>query len=339
MIDPDIVAAHLDRLAKPKGSLGRLEELAVRLGSIQGTLAPQTKPRRLLVFAGDHGVVADGVGIWPQAVTEAMIGVIASGRASCSALAAAFDASVVLVDVGSVGSGSPAGDVYRDRRVGRGTASLASVPAMTPDAFWLAWMAGQAAVADARADGMRILAVGEIGIGNTTPAAALIALGCEVDSDALVGSGAGATDETLQRKRDVVRAAVARARDMIEDDPVAAMASVAGFEIVAMAGAIAAAADADLPVVLDGVVSGAAAIIAQSVDPAALETAIAAHVSAEPAHAVALQRLGLVPFLDWRLRLGEGTGALLILPMLDAAAALLMDVAKLDEVMAGTSAS
>lgn len=335
MIDPEKVAAHLDRLAKPKGSLGRLEELAVRLGSIQGTLKPETKPRRLIVFAGDHGVVADGVGIWPQAVTGAMVATIAAGRASCSALARAFDASVRLIDVGSVIDDMPSSPIYCDRRVGRSTASLAQGPAMTADEFWAAWMAGQATVAEARADGVRVVVLGEIGIGNTTAAAALIALGCEQDSDALVGAGAGATAETLQRKRAVVREAVARARTVIADDPVAAMAAVAGFEIVAMAGAIAAAGDAELPVVLDGVVSGAAAIVAQAVDPAALETAIASHVSAEPAHRIALERLGLEPFLDWGLRLGEGTGGLLMLPMLDAAAALLEDVATLDEVTGG----
>lgn len=338
MIEAEKVAAHLDLLAKPKGSLGRLEELAARLGSIQGTLAPETKPRRLLVFAGDHGVVNDGVGIWPQAVTSAMINVIAAGRASCSALAGAFDVSVTLVDVGSAMSAVPAG-IYQDRRVARGTASLAQGPAMTPDQFWKAWMAGQAAVADARAEGVRVLLVGEIGIGNTTAAAALIALGCEQDSDPLVGAGAGATADTLERKRAVVRAAVARSRALIEDDPVAAMAGIAGFEIVAMAGAIAAAGDADLPVVLDGVVSGAAAIVAQAVDPAALETAIASHVSAEPAHRIALERLGLEPYLDWGLRLGEGTGALLMMPMLDAAAALLRNVAKLDELTVGAGST
>jgi nicotinate-nucleotide--dimethylbenzimidazole phosphoribosyltransferase len=338
MIEAEKVAAHLDLLAKPKGSLGRLEELAARLGSIQGTLAPETKPRRLLVFAGDHGVVNDGVGIWPQAVTSAMINVIAAGRASCSALAGAFDVSVTLVDVGSAMSAVPAG-IYQDRRVARGTASLAQGPAMTPDQFWKAWMAGQAAVADARAEGVRVLLVGEIGIGNTTAAAALIALGCEQDSDPLVGAGAGATADTLERKRAVVRAAVARSRALIEEDPVSAMAGIAGFEIVAMAGAIAAAGDADLPVVLDGVVSGAAAIVAQAVDPAALETAIASHVSAEPAHRIALERLGLEPYLDWGLRLGEGTGALLMMPMLDAAAALLRNVAKLDELTVGAGST
>lgn len=332
MIEPERVAEHLDQLAKPKGSLGRLEELAIRLGSIQGTLAPVTEPRQLIIFAGDHGAVADGIGIWPQAVTAAMMQLIASGRASCSALAAASRTGVTLVDVGSAAAEVPCGEIYRDRRVSLGTRSIASGPAMSPDEFWKAWMAGQDAVSEAVEKGARILALGEIGIGNTAAAAAIISLGCECDSGPVVGAGAGATPETLARKRDVVRSAVERARALIDSDPVAAMASLAGLEIVAMAGAIAAASDKDTVIVLDGVVSGAAAIIAQAVDPAALETSIASHVSAEPAHRVALERLGLRPFLDWNLRLGEGTGALLMLPMLDAAAVLLKDVAKLRDV-------
>lgn len=332
MIEEERVAAHLDSLAKPPGSLGRLEELAVRLAAIQGTLAPRTRPRRLFVFAGDHGVVADGVGIWPQDVTSAMLRVIASGRASCSALAAISNTPVELVDVGSKIAEPPVGPVYSDRRVARGTLSLASGPAMTAEQFWAAWTIGHDTIEAARSDGVLVVALGEIGIGNTTSAACLIALGCEVAADDVVGSGAGSTPETLERKRQVVRDAVARARSLVEADPVAAMASVAGFEIVAMAGAIAAASHADMPVVLDGVVSGAAAIIAQAVDPAALETTIASHQSVEPAHRIALERLGLKPYLDWQMRLGEGTGALLMIPMLDAAAALTANVATLKEV-------
>lgn len=332
MIEPERIAEHLDSLAKPPGSLGRFEELAIRLGSIQGTLAPQTRPRRLFIFAGDHGVVDDGVGIWPRDVTAGMLRVIASGRASCSALAAVSDTPVELVDVGSAISEPPEGPIYRDQRVARGTLSLARGPAMSAEQFWAAWTCGHETIEAARAHGVRVAALGEIGIGNTTPAACLIALGCEVETDDVVGSGAGSTAESLARKRQVVRDAVARARQLLADDPVASMASVAGFEIVAMAGAIAAAAHADMPVVLDGVVSGAAAIIAQAVDPAALETAIASHQSAEPAHRIALERLGLKPFLDWQMRLGEGTGALLMLPMLDAAAALTTNVATLKEV-------
>lgn len=332
MVSSDDIAQHLDGLAKPPGSLGKLESLAARLAVTQGTLKPQTKPRKLLIFAGDHGVVVEGVGLWPSAVTAAMIGVIASGRASCSALAASSGTPVALIDVGSQIATAPAGKIYTDARVARGSANLAQVPALTPGQFWAAWTVGEAAMNAAAKDGCKVVALGEIGIGNTTAAACLVALIAQADPDLVVGAGAGSTLETLAKKRLVVAEAVERAIEYVSSDPVTAMASVAGYEIVAMAGAIAAAAHADVTVVLDGVVSAAAALIAASVDPAALETAIASHVGSEPAHAIALEKLALEPFLDWQLRLGEGTGALLLLPMLDAAANLLSGVATLKEV-------
>ncbi len=332
MISAGDITAHLDGLAKPPGSLGQLEKLAARLATVQGTLRPVTKPRRLLMFAGDHGVVADGVGIWPSEVTAAMIGVIANERAASSALAKASGTAIDLIDAGSKSVSVPKSAIYRDERVAKGTKSLAHEAAMTADQFWKAWMTGDAALNRAKAEGVRVIAVGEIGIGNTTPAACLIALIANASPDQVVGPGAGATPKSLAKKLSVVGKAVARARLMFESDPVTAMASVAGYEIVAMAGAIAAAAQADITVVLDGVVTAAAALIAATIDPAALETAIAAHVGAEPAHKIALEKLELEPFLDWQLRLGEGTGALLLMPLLDAAAALLTDVATLKEV-------
>jgi len=332
MLDAETVKDHLDSLAKPPGSLGKLEALAIRLAVTQGTLKAKTKPRKLLIFAGDHGVVEEGVGIWPSAVTSAMIGVIANGRASCSALAACCDTPVALIDVGSMIEAPPGGAIYRDARVARGSGNLAQGHALTPDQFWAAWMVGEEALNACAKEGCKVVAVGEVGIGNTTAAACLIALIAQADPGATVGQGAGSTSVTLAKKHEVVADAVARAIEYTDSDPVTAMAGVAGFEIVAMAGAIAAAAHAEVTIVLDGVVSAAAALIAASVDPAALETAIASHTGAEPAHAIALEKLGLEPFLDWQMRLGEGTGALLLLPMLDAAANLLSGVATLKEV-------
>lgn len=332
MLTQDAIVAHLDALAKPRGSLGRLETLAARLALTQGTLAPKTRPRKLLLFAGDHGVVEAGVGIWPSAVTGAMIDVIAAGRASCSALAAASGIPIELIDVGSLRRGRHPGGCYEDRRVAEGTRNLAVEPAMTVTQFAAAIRVGAEAVERARIAGCRVVAVGEIGIGNTTPAACLIALLTGGEPAAMVGPGAGATADSLACKRAVVTAAVSRAHEVLATDPAAAMAGCAGYEIAAMAGAIAAAARARITVVLDGVVTGAAALVAQRIDPDALATAIAAHVSAEPAHMIALKHLGLAPFLDWQLRLGEGTGALLLLPMLDAAAALLTQVAILRDV-------
>lgn len=329
------VRARLDALAKPPGSLGMLERLAERLAVTQGTLTPQTRPRRLLIFAGDHGVVAEGVGIWPAAVTAAMIGLVAEGRAASSALARASDTDLVLVDVGSRAPARNTGPVVLDRRVARGSANLAREPALTAAQFEAAFQVGVEEARRAAADGCRIIAVGELGIGNTTAAACVIALLSGRDPDALVGPGAGATEATLARKRQVVAAAVARSRPCLASDPLAAIAAVGGYEIAALAGAITAAARVGMTVVLDGVVTLAAALTARQLDPGALDTAIAAHAGMEPAHRVALESLGLQGFIDWQLRLGEGTGALLLLPMLDAAAALLTDVATLSEVENG----
>jgi nicotinate-nucleotide--dimethylbenzimidazole phosphoribosyltransferase len=336
-LDVAVVRARLDALAKPQGSLGSLERLAERLAVTQGTLSPQSRPRRLVIFAGDHGVVAEGVGIWPSAVTTAMIDLIGQGRAASSALASASGTELRLIDVGSCVPGSTGGTVVNDRRVAAGSANLAKGPALTAAEFEQAFSIGTEAAAQAAADGCRVMAVGELGIGNTTPATCLIALLTGADSQRLTGPGAGATDLTLATKRRVVAAAVERAQPLLAKDPRAAIAAVCGFEIAAMAGAIVGAEKHGLTVVLDGVVTAAAALIARTLQPTALDTAIVAHVGAEPAHRVALDALGLEGFLDWGLRLGEGTGALLVMPMLDAAAALLTDVATLAEVTGGAA--
>ncbi|MDB5380149.1 MAG: cobT, partial [Rubritepida sp.] len=272
---------------------------------------------------------AEGVGLWPDAVTTAMMRLMLEGRAGSAALARGAGADMVLVDAGSKSEGL-SGTAYRDWRVARGTANLARGPAMTLAEFDAALALGARAAAEAAEAGIRVLALGEMGIGNTTSAACLAALLAHAPTDLVVGTGAGATSQTLARKREVVAEAVARARAIA--DPRAAIAAVAGFEIVAIAGCIAEAARHGITVVLDGFIVGAGALVAQALDPRALRGCIAAHRSAEPGHALVLERLGLEPFLEWELRLGEGTGALLLLPMLDAAAALLRDVATLAEV-------
>jgi nicotinate-nucleotide--dimethylbenzimidazole phosphoribosyltransferase len=315
---------RLDSLAKPPGSLGRLEALALRLAVTQRRIDPVSRPRRLLIFAADHGVVAAGVGLWPPEVTTAMMQLMVAGRSSCAALARASDTELRLIDAGSR---APALPGVADWRVAPGTANLAEGPAMSLAQFDAALALGARATREAAADGIRVLALGEMGIGNTTAAACLT--GLLTGAAEVVGPGAGATEATLATKRAVVAAAIARARPLA---PREAMAALAGFEIVALAGCIIEAARQGITVVLDGYVVGAAALVAQALEPAALATAIAAHRSAEPGHEAALAKLGLTPFLEWQLRLGEGTGALLLLPLLDAAAALLADVATLAEV-------
>jgi nicotinate-nucleotide--dimethylbenzimidazole phosphoribosyltransferase len=325
------IATRLDALAKPPGSMGRLEALAARLALIQNRFDPQTRPRRLILFAADHGVVADGISAWPQAVTGAMMATIASGRAVSSALAAAHDCPLELIDAGAAmppaGAAAPPPPMLAG-----GTASLAQGPAMTAGQFEAAWTLGADAAARAARNSVRLLLLGEMGIGNTTPAACLTMLLTDVGAEAAVGRGAGADDATLARKRRIVTEAVARARPLLERDATQALAAVAGFEIIAMAGCLAVAAEAGITLLLDGYVATAAALVANHLHPGTAAMMVAAHRSAEPGHGAALIRLGLEPLLDWQMRLGEGSGALVALPLLDSAAALIGKVALLKDI-------
>lgn len=330
-ITPHSVQARLDSLAKPPGSLGRLEALAVELAVAQGTLTPFTHPRRLVLFAADHGVVAQGVTSWPQAVTTAMVATILSGRASSTALAAAHGVDVRVIDAGM--AQPPAGSFppyFRSAPVAPGTADLATGPAMDTPQFDAAWALGASEAEAAIAAGYRLLIAGEMGIGNTTASACLTHALTGVDADTATGSGAGANAAMRLHKRAIVELAVTRLGDA-RGKP--ALAAIAGFEIVTMAGFYAAGAAAGAVLLLDGYVTTAAALIAETLAPGTARAMIAAHRSAEPGHGAALAHLGLTPILDWQMRLGEGTGALTALPLLDSAAALLRDVATLDEVL------
>jgi len=322
--------ARLDALAKPQGALGRLEELAVRLCTAAGTLAPQTRPRSLTVFAADHGAVASGVSLWPQAVSRAVAATVLAGKAGCNVLAGATDTAVAVVDCGLAGEPPAACDVLHSARVRAGTRDMTVEPALTEQEFDAALTVGRIAAARAMAQGARVLLAGDIGIGNTTAAAAITALLCGCRTEDVIGPGAGADGTVLAAKHRTVAIAVARAQRQAGR---AAIASVSGIEIAAMAGFYLEAAAQRVPVVLDGAISGAAALIAQAFEPRVVDRMIASHRSPEPAHGHALRRLGLDPFLNWRLRLGEGTGALALLPQLDMAAALMTGMATLDEAL------
>ncbi|MEP2102026.1 MAG: nicotinate-nucleotide--dimethylbenzimidazole phosphoribosyltransferase [Parasphingorhabdus sp.] len=329
------VAEYLDSLAKPHGSMGRLEGLAIKLAAAQQDLEVRTQPRRIVLFAGDHGVIESGVSAWPSAVTTVMMETIIAGKATSTALAAAHSADLRLVDVGSMQPPDHGSEVpsFSDARVSAGTANLATGPAMTKDQFQAAWSVGETEAKQAHDQGFVLLMAGEMGIGNTTPAACLTMLLAGADADIATGRGAGADDVMLSNKRDIVARSAKRAETLLMDDSVAAIADVAGFEIAAMAGFYTQGARQGSVLLLDGYVSTAAALIAEHLMPGSTKNMIAAHLSAEPGHRVALNHLGLEPLLEWEMRLGEGTGALTALPLLDSAAALLTDVAKLSDIM------
>ena len=322
---------RLDRMTKPPGSLGVLEDVAAQLAGIAGACpAPLPAPATVAVFAGDHGVHAQGVTPWPQEVTAQMVGNFLAGGAVVNAFAAEMGTEVVVVDVGVAAVLDPAPGLY-DRNVRRGTADLSAGPAMTLDEARRAVEVGiEIATRLATASGS--LVTGDMGIANTTASAALVCAFTGAEPGAATGRGTGVDDPTLARKVEVV----ARAAGRIPEQPstpetaLAALAEVGGLEHAALAGFVLGAAAARVPVLLDGVIAGSAALVAAALCPPALEYALAGHTSAEPGHGIALRHLGLRPLLGLDLRLGEGTGALLALPLVAAAARALRDVATFD---------
>lgn len=319
-----------DRLTKPPRSLGRLEDAGVQLCAIARTCPPPVpETAAVAVFAGDHGVLAEGVSPWPQAVTAQMVANFGSGGAAVNVLAGHVGAAVVVVDVGVA---SELGDVpgLRRAKVRPGTGNLAKEPAMTRAEAERALDVGAQLAAELVQDGHRCLLTGDMGIGNTTPSAALISALCSRSPAEVTGRGTGIDDERMHRKVEIVATAVARARDEGANEPVDLLASVGGLEIAALAGYIVGGAGAGVPVLLDGVIASAAALVAAAIVPETVGYMVAGHRSTEPGATAALDHLGLVPLLDLGLRLGEGTGACLALPVLQAAAKVLRDMATFD---------
>lgn len=319
------------RLTKPAGSLGVLEELSVRLCGLAGTCpAPLPTRAAVAVFAADHGVHAQGVTPWPQEVTRQMVGNFLAGGAAVNAFAGQVGATVVVVDVGVAGPALEDAPGLLRRRVRSGTADLSVGPAMTRSEAVAAVEAGIAVAGELVEAGHRCLLTGDMGIANTTASAALIAAFTGADAADVTGRGTGIDDETLARKTDVVRGAlVLHAPDPA--DPLGVVAALGGLEHAAIAGYILGAAALRVPVVLDGVIAGAAALVARALAADCLDACVAGHRSAEPGHAVALDALGLRPLVDLQLRLGEGTGALLALPLVRSAAAALAQMATFDD--------
>jgi len=331
-LDADAMAAAQARWAsraKPPGSLGQLEDLAVQLAGITGTCPPPViEHPAVVVFAGDHGVVADGASAWPSDITGLMVHAMAAGSAAINTFATTVGADVHLVDVGVAGDLSHLPDV-RHRKVRAGTDSLAAGPAMAATDAAAAIAVGTDLAAELIAGGADCLVAGDMGIGNTTPSAALIGRFAGAMADTVTGTGAGLPADRLDAKTAIVAAAIERAGRI--DDPLLVLAEVGGLEIAAMAGLYLGAASAGVPFIVDGVIAAAAALTADALVPGTASRAIAGHRSTEAAANVALKHLGLEPLLDLRLRLGEGTGACLAIPLLQASARALRDMADLPE--------
>lgn len=330
--DETAMAAARDlqgRLTKPAGSLGALEELAVRLAGLAGACPPPLPaPATIAVFAGDHGVHAQGVSPWPQEVTAQMVANFVAGGAVVNAFARQAGADVMVVDVG-VAIPLHGGATLLEANVRRGTRDLSVEPALTRDEARAAVEVGVGVAAALVQNGARCLLTGDMGIANTTPAAALIAAFTGRDPADATGRGTGIDDATLELKVEVVRRALALHRPD-PADPLGVLAAVGGLEHAALTGFILGAAAHRVPVIVDGVIAASAALAAAAFAPDAVAAMVAGHRSAEPGASVALAHLGLEPLLDLGMRLGEGSGAALALPVVSAAVRVLHEVATFD---------
>lgn len=317
-------AEHSDRLTKPPGSLGKLEEIAARLAGMGGSLPLAPSKKAIVVMAGDHGVCEEGVSAFPQEVTPQMVRNFLNGGAAVNVLARHVGADVICVDMG-----------VKERieheklwvRKGRGgTSNIARGAAMSRDEAVQAVEAGIRVVQELAARGYGMFATGEMGIGNTTPSAALLTALGGIDAEASVGRGTGIDDAGLARKRQVVERAIAVNKPDAAD-PLDVLAKLGGFEIAGLAGVVLGAAAKRMPVVIDGFIASVAALIADRLAPHSRACMIASHLSEEPGHRAVLELLGLAPMLHLDMRLGEGTGAALAMPLIDAAVKIMREMA------------
>ncbi len=321
-------ARQLD-LTKPPWSLGRLEEVSIRLAGIFGTERPRIGAKAVIVAAGDHGVVAQGVTGYPQEVTAQMVMNFLSGGAAISVMCRRLGVKQVIVDAG-VAAELPPHPELRALKIGRGTGDISQGPAMSLQQAERCVVEGIALSAEVIESGVDLIATGDMGIGNTTPSSAITSAVTGVSPEETTGEGTGRTPEELRHKAEVVRTALeVNAPDPL--DGLDLLSKVGGFEIGVLAGVVLGAAMMRRPVVVDGFISGAAALVARALCPSARDYMIASHVSAERGHRAALASLDLVPLLDLGMRLGEGTGAALAVPIVEASAACLSEMATFTE--------
>ena len=326
----EAAAARMDALLKPPGSLGRLEELGIKLAGIQGVEKPVADSKLSLVYAGDHGVTSEGVSASPQVVSAIMTRAFCAGKAGINVLAGKAGAVLKVIDVGvATPYEEPEGLIVR--RVRKGTGNIRVEVAMTREEALMAIATGIETARDAIAEtGAKLVGIGEMGIGNTTSAAALTAVFTGRDAATVTGGGTGIGDASLKKKIKIIKDAIELHKPDIAD-PVGVMATLGGLEIAAMCGAMLAAAANGAMVLIDGFISGAAALTASAMAPDIRQRMILSHLSAEPGHRAMAAKLELVPVLDLGFRLGEGTGAAMVMPLVEAGVALLTEMGTLAE--------
>lgn len=321
--------ARQGQLTKPPGALGRLEALSVQIAGITGVLCPPLAQRSVVVMAGDHGVALQGVSAYPRDVTAQMVLNFLAGGAAVNVLARQMGTRVRVVDIGVASPLAPHAGLL-SRRLANGTADITLGPAMSRDQARQAVEIGIEVVTAEHAKGLHLVATGEMGIGNTTPSAALVCAFTGADPAVATGRGTGIDDDAWQRKVAVVRRALALHRPDAKDG-LGTLAALGGYEIAGLVGVILGAAALRVPIVIDGFISTAAALAAVAIAPAARPYLIASHRSAEQGHILALNHLGLYALLDMNMRLGEGTGALLAFPLVEAAVRTLNEMATFAE--------
>ena len=328
-LNADVQQAALERqskLLKPQGALGQLEILSVRLAGMTGDINWLPRQPVVIVCAGDHGVAEQGVSAYPRGVTKQMVNGFLNGRTAVTVLAEQMGATVTVVDAGVAGI-LPEHERLVSGKINYGTADFTTGPAMSPGQADKAIQLGLETVNTMIDNGADVIAVGEMGIGNTTIAAALTTALTGASVEKTVGRGTGVSGARLEHKRKMVKKALALHQPVDEDT----LPKLGGYEVGAMVGVIVGAAARRIPVMLDGYTTTAAALIAARINPSIINYCIAGHVSAEPGHAIALQTLGLTPIHDLSMRLGEATGAVLALPVIEAAMRLLQGMNTFDE--------
>lgn len=321
----DIARHRLSNLTKPEGSLGRVEELSMQIAGIRRTLSPSWQRKHVIVMVADHGVAVEQVSAYPQAVTIEMLRNFSKGGAAINVLARTVGADVTVVDVGTISQEIQLDSVIF-RKIGNGTKNMLLGPAMSLSEAINSILTGILVFHEIASGGIDILITGDMGIGNTTASSAITSVICRQDPSDVTGTGTGITTQSLKAKIGLIRSAITKTNPD-SDDPFDVLSKVGGFEIGAIAGTMLAAAAHRIPVVIDGFISGAAALIATSIAPNTAAFLIAGHCSTEPGHRILLDHLGLKPLLNLELRLGEGTGAALALPIVESSCRILSEMA------------